>query len=172
MPDAFVNNLKVIVQTVLEDCPNNNFFEQAKPFLPPAIQGGYNLYIQYTSEDKEMFLDTLFKDKHGGWHYSLLYLHLKNVTGATPATTVCTCDTTSHEQNVANCVSTDLTQPPVKSSQDQASNSPHDSSANKIGDHAPALSPTAAWGHTTEWSIKFGNITNVNTPTCWNPIQR
>ena len=168
MPDAFVNDLRIVVQTVIEDRPNNDFFERAKPFLPLAIQGGYDLYTRDTSEDKGTFSDTLFKDRRGAWHCSLLYAHLENLTGATPATTVPTRDSTSHERNVANCVSTDSTQPPVESSPDQARNSPHDPTADEIGDHARALSPTAAWGHTTERSIEFGDISGANTPTTGN----
>ena len=58
-----MDDLKVVAQTVCKDCPNNNYFAQAKPSLSPLIQGEYNLYFHDTSKEKGTFLVTLFKDR-------------------------------------------------------------------------------------------------------------
>ena len=164
MPERLVDEVKLVVQSVLEDRPNNDFFTRAGPLLPPQVQGGFTLYNRDTSSDKGNFADTLYKSRDGQWQCSLLHAHLQTMTGATPANAEPARDSTSQQQTVTNCVSTDSTQPPAESSTAQVNNSPDSSNSNNIDAHARDLSPTANWGHTTEESIDLA----ADTPTMGN----
>ena len=108
-PEEFIGYLLDLVCFTLEDCPNNEFFNTASPFLPLNVCGAFQLCKQSSIVEKHPFSNALFQGMDDNWHSSIAVSLSGN-----PANLITIQDSGSHEPSdasqVPNCVSMDSNQ--------------------------------------------------------------
>ena len=158
-PLQLEQHISNLVCFVLEDQPNNEFFDQALLFLPTDIRGAFMHHKQSSVFEKHHFSNTLQQGMDGKWHSSVTISLLENPANLVTVQDSSNCDSLDASQ-VPNCVLMDSNQGIKDLS--QASN------CTELDHHTCSLSPTANWGFTVDASFPSVQPDPNSTPTAGN----
>ena len=138
-PPQCVQHISYFVCFALEDCPDNDFFNQVLPFLPVDLCGACMLHKQSNVVEKCCFSSDLCQEIDGEWHRSVT-----NSASNAPTNLI-----TIQDSSNPNCL--DASKVPncdLMDSNQGAKDSSQDSKCTKLDSHMRQLSPMADWGHT------------------------